>query len=191
MGKNIMRCKNDKKASYTGKEKSPKGLGYCAHAEEVGTIKKGKDGNKWVIKRASNNTLRWVKHDERPQLLYKKLFKWWKKLAAGGYVIIYKNGKSLLWKSTKKSSDAQFKEEEKFMSEASKDKEVVAIVWSGMSNDVLTHFSNYLAKKRSRDEVKQILGSRSPEKILIQNYKKYFEKYKLQTKKDYTLKQLF
>ena len=27
-------CKNDSKRSYTGEEPSPKGLGFCAHAEK-------------------------------------------------------------------------------------------------------------------------------------------------------------
>ena len=42
-------CKNDHKKSYKGDEPSPKGLGYCAHSENIGTIKNGKDGNKWII----------------------------------------------------------------------------------------------------------------------------------------------
>ena len=34
------KCKNDPTKSYKGDEPSPKGLGYCAHAEKVGIIKK-------------------------------------------------------------------------------------------------------------------------------------------------------
>jgi len=37
-------CIKDPKKSYKGNEPSPKGLGYCAHSEEIGTIKKGLDG---------------------------------------------------------------------------------------------------------------------------------------------------
>ena len=33
-------CKNDPKKSYKGTEPSPKGLGFCAHAEKLGTDKK-------------------------------------------------------------------------------------------------------------------------------------------------------
>ena len=29
-------CKNDHKKSYKGTELNPKGLGYCAHSENVG-----------------------------------------------------------------------------------------------------------------------------------------------------------
>lgn len=54
-------CKNDPKSSYKGDEPSPKGLGYCAHAENVGTKMKGKDGNMWIIKETSKKIKRWVK----------------------------------------------------------------------------------------------------------------------------------
>ena len=36
------KCKNDPKKSYKGTEPSPKGLGYCTHAEKVGTKRKVK-----------------------------------------------------------------------------------------------------------------------------------------------------
>jgi hypothetical protein len=54
-------CKNDPKSSYKGDEPSPKGLGYCAHAEKVGTMKKGRDGNKWIISETSKKIKRWIK----------------------------------------------------------------------------------------------------------------------------------
>ncbi len=54
-------CKNDPKSSYKGDEPSPKGLGYCAHSEKVGTIKKGKDGHSWIIQETSKKVRRWVK----------------------------------------------------------------------------------------------------------------------------------
>ena len=54
-------CKNDPKANYKGNEPSPKGLGYCAHSEKLGTIKKGKDGNKWIISKTQLNIKRWNK----------------------------------------------------------------------------------------------------------------------------------
>ena len=31
-------CKNDPKKTYKGNEPSPKGFGYCAHSEKIGTI---------------------------------------------------------------------------------------------------------------------------------------------------------
>ena len=43
------KCINDKAKNYTGKEPSPKGLGYCSSSEEVGKIMVGKDGNNWIV----------------------------------------------------------------------------------------------------------------------------------------------
>ena len=54
------KCKNDPKRTYKGTEPSPKGLGYCAHSEKVGTKKKGKDGNQWIIKQVKTSK-RWMK----------------------------------------------------------------------------------------------------------------------------------
>ena len=54
-------CKNDPKKTYKGNEPSPKGLGYCAHAEKIGVSKKGKDGNIWKIQTTSKGIKRWVK----------------------------------------------------------------------------------------------------------------------------------
>jgi len=55
-------CKNDPKKTYKGDEPSPKGLGYCAHSENIGSIKNGKDGNKWIISITSKGIKRWIKH---------------------------------------------------------------------------------------------------------------------------------
>jgi len=55
-----MKCKNDPSRSYKGTEPSPKGLGYCAHAEKVGTIKFGKDDRIWIIEKTKNGVKRWV-----------------------------------------------------------------------------------------------------------------------------------
>jgi len=35
-------CKNDKTKTYIGTEPSPKGLGWCAHGEKEGKVRKGK-----------------------------------------------------------------------------------------------------------------------------------------------------
>ena len=66
-----MYCKNDKTKKYNGNEPSPKGLGYCAHAEKNGTIKKGKDGNKWIVKKSANNILKWIRYDDKSILITK------------------------------------------------------------------------------------------------------------------------
>ena len=54
-------CKNDPKRKYKGDEPSPKGLGWCAHGEKEGKVRKGLDGNKWIVKKVSSGSLRWVK----------------------------------------------------------------------------------------------------------------------------------
>ncbi len=57
-------CIKNKTKSYKGKEPSPKGLGFCAHCEKVGTIKKGNDGNKWIVVKAKN-AKRWIRYNKK------------------------------------------------------------------------------------------------------------------------------
>lgn len=70
----MYKCKNNKNKTYTGKEPSPKGLGYCPDNIKVNTVKKGKDGNEWiVIKRG--NIKKWIRYynvNEDFDLLLKK-----------------------------------------------------------------------------------------------------------------------
>jgi hypothetical protein len=56
------KCLNDETKYYKGNEPSPKGLGYCAGAEEVGEEMIGKDGNMWVIFE-TKTCKKWVKVD--------------------------------------------------------------------------------------------------------------------------------
>lgn len=42
-------CKNGK-GSYTGNEPSPKGNGFCARHEKIGTKKRGRDKKMWVVR---------------------------------------------------------------------------------------------------------------------------------------------
>jgi hypothetical protein len=56
---------------YSGTEPSPKGLGYCAKYEYVGTYRRGKDKNWWVKK--SNG--RWVRDKTYKPTLIDKIFK--------------------------------------------------------------------------------------------------------------------
>lgn len=69
-------CKNDKTKSYNGDEPSPKGLGYCAHAEKVGFTHKGLDNNMWEVKKVSNDSKRWIKKSNESN---EKKFKGYKK----------------------------------------------------------------------------------------------------------------
>ncbi len=59
------KCKNDESRSYKGTEPSPKGKGYCAHAEKLNSKKKGKDGNMWIVKKTSNGSKRWIKESKK------------------------------------------------------------------------------------------------------------------------------
>ena len=58
------KCIKDETKSYKGTEPSPKGLGYCAHSEDVGTIKRGNDGNQWIII-AVKNIKRWIRYNKK------------------------------------------------------------------------------------------------------------------------------
>ena len=48
-------CKNDNSRNYSGTEPSPKGFGYCAHAEKIYTIKEGLDNNYWYVSPIGNS----------------------------------------------------------------------------------------------------------------------------------------
>lgn len=58
------KCLNDPSKNYKRNEPSPKGLGYCAHAEKVGSKMKGKDGNQWIVKEDNNKVKRWYKYSK-------------------------------------------------------------------------------------------------------------------------------
>ena len=60
-------CKNNEKFSYSGKEMSPLGLGYCADAETVGSFMEGKDGNTWIVG-VKNNEKVWIRAPVNKQL---------------------------------------------------------------------------------------------------------------------------
>lgn len=71
-----MKCKNcplGLKKYYTGKEPSPKGLGFCAGCMgEEGKRKKGTDGLCWVTKKRSGGALYWAKTVTAKKTIAKK-----------------------------------------------------------------------------------------------------------------------
>jgi len=68
-------CKNDPKKFYKGDEPSPKGLGYCAHAESIGKVRKGKDGNNWKVESTSKGIKRWIKKiNSEKKINFKKYY---------------------------------------------------------------------------------------------------------------------
>lgn len=174
-------CKNNLKKSYTGNEPSPKGLGFCASGEKNGVEMKGKDGNMWI---KSND--KWVKKSDNKlekKLLFKKLYNWWKKLADGNIIIIYKDNSSKLIKSTMKTTKAQSTDILKKWEEFNNDTDIKAIIWSAQSTDVIDNFIEYLIKKSiNKLQIKNLPA------YLIENYKKYFIKYNFISSKDYTFK---
>jgi len=140
------KCKNDPDSNYIGNEPSPKGLGFCAHAEKVNTIKKGRDGNIWIIK-SNNNIKKWFKHNDNQkkvndivELLYNKMKKWWIKMTNGALIICFKNGDVKLIDSNKKTKNAKLKELKELHEMYGQDDNVKAIIWSGMSVDILYGF---------------------------------------------------
>ena len=189
------KCKNDPNRNYQGTEPSPKGFGWCAHAEKAGTVRKGKDGNMWIVKKVKGGSKRWIIHNNVDKemknitnYLGNKFYKWWYKLSTGSILIIYRDGKYKIYESKKKTRSARIKDIVKYHRDISKDATVVAIVWSSMSTDSLTHFMYYIFEKLPNKMVEELLLSKNPLDIIVKNYKIFFEKYKLETDKDYIFK---
>ena len=150
---------------------------------KIGDKRKGLDGNIWIITKTKTGIKRWSKYNNEQDILFKKLYKWWLKLSEGNFIIINKNKKSKLIKSSKKTSLGKIKDLKNKWLELENDKNVIAIIWSGMSIDILENFIKYLLKKN-----KNIVKEKNIEKYLINNYKKYFVKNKLYTNKDFTFR---
>lgn len=53
-------CQNAPTVKYKGTEPSPKGTGFCARAENIGTKMKGQDGRMWVVKATAKGVKRWA-----------------------------------------------------------------------------------------------------------------------------------
>jgi len=181
-------CKNDPSKNYKGDEPSPKGLGYCAHAEKEGNKKIGKDGNTWIVVKDKNKVGKWIKYDNTYNKLESIFNKWWQILAEEGIMFIYDDGKYKMVVGTKKTKSARIKEvHEKLIYEGVDDPTVVAIIYSAMSRDTIQEFIKYIIKKKYSDE---ILKAKDPIAYLAKNYKKFFYRYPLVsgTKKDYTFR---
>ena len=186
-------CKNDPSRKYKGTEPSPKGLGYCAHNMKIGAVKKGKDGNKWIVREIKNGSKRWMKVKEYDinkvkKYLEDKLYKWWIQLSKGGLIIVYKNNSYKKVLPPKKGKKIQ-KEHEKQWKGLEKDKNVKYIIWSNISIDSLQSFINYLLFKTKNNIIEKFLTSKNILNIFIKNIKKLIIKYsEVTAHKDYTLK---
>lgn len=76
-------CKNGH-GSYSGTEPSPKGRGYCAKHEKVGTRKLGRDKKMWIV-RKTKTCKRWFKLKKPAKKLKTKTTKKTKKLKGGDH----------------------------------------------------------------------------------------------------------
>lgn len=50
---------SQRQCRYKGDEPSPKGFGFCARNEKLGRIRKGTDGNNWIVKQRKNGSRFW------------------------------------------------------------------------------------------------------------------------------------
>ena len=77
-------CKNDCKRYYRGDEPSPKGLGYCAHAEKINQRRKGRDGKFWVVKAIKLKTGKRIRRWTRVKKVVTKKRKTMTRAMSGG-----------------------------------------------------------------------------------------------------------
>ena len=122
--------------------------------------------------------------------LEKNIYPWWSKLSEGEIIIIFKDKTYKFCKSNRKTSNAKANDLKKKWKKYGEDKNVVGIIWSAMSIDTLQHFINYLVFKMRKKTLEKIIkmNKKNLQKYLIQNYKKYFYKYEMITKKDLMFK---
>ena len=185
------KCKNDPTRYFKGNEPSPKGLGYCTYNMKVGTIKKGKYGNKWKVREIKNGTKRWIKINKYDinkikRYLENKLYKWWFQLSNGGIIIVYKDNSYKTVLSSKKDKKKQ-EEHEKKWKELEKDKNVKYIIWDCISIDSLQLFVNYLLFKTPNNIIEKFIIYKNISDIFINNIKKLTIKSSEVTNKDYSL----
>lgn len=158
--------------------KKRKGPSESATKFNLGTKKKGNDGNMWKIVENKNGTKRWLKIsnnksktkkskrllklEKDPESVWgknKKLEEFWRKLASGKEVIlIYNNGKIEKF-AMPKTHNAGSKKIQEFEA----DTNIKAIITSAMSSDI---YESLFKKAHNK----------TPNEI-IKNYKKYLTNY--------------
>jgi hypothetical protein len=167
------KCLNDPTRSYKGTEPSPKGLGCCAGKMKVGEKKKGTDGNTWIIKKVKNGSKRWMKVKEYD--INKLAKEWWYKIASKEVIVYYKDNKI-------KSVSINKHEE------LEKDKNIKLIFWSGMSQDNIRIWIDEVVFNLPNKYIDELITKKKTLKYILENYRKFLQKYKLRTKYDYTFK---
>ena len=181
-------CANDPARTYAGTEPSPKGLGLCAHAEDEGAVREGRDGLPWIVRKNKRGSLSWVRHDTLTAKLSAQLDGWWSALAEGGVMVVRDDGSYAMVTSLKKTRAAQRKDVEQRWRLAAAEPGVVAVVWSAMSSDAFEFFIGHVRKNVPPEEQRALASSFDPVALLAKSHRKYFMKYEYFTKKDFTLK---
>ena len=93
----MLKCKNDPKRSYKGNEPSPKGMGFCAHPEDIGFTKKGRYGNMWIVSTTKTGTKRWTKYKPLTEKEFSKVSK--------KYALDHINQPQYNWMKTEQTKD--------------------------------------------------------------------------------------
>lgn len=183
---------------------------------EIGIIKTGNDGNKWIIVITKKGVKRWTRIDvghkqiktkskrirsfsrsamnrneeeeesivdKLEKRLYDKFFKWWRKMAEGEIMIIYKDDR---WEMIPYYSWGEM--EQKWMDKG-KDKNVKKIIWSSMSTDGLSFFVECIIKKFPVKVIEEFLGMKEKDVVgkVLKYQNKLLRKEEYVTKKDYEL----
>lgn len=161
-------------------KKKRKGPSESATDYNIGTKKKGNDGNQWIIMATSSGTHRWKKIgnnktkgkrkiskrwrevEKDPESAWgknRKLEEFWRKLSSGKEVVlVYKNDKTEIYTMPKTRTAASKK-----LKELSGDTNIKAILMAAISSDGYERLY-----KKAKDKTPQ---------DIIKNYKKYFSNY--------------
>jgi len=178
-------CINNKNKTYIGNEHSPLGIGYSAESENIGTKMHGLDKKIYIVKQYGNMKY-WILYDKRPGILIKKLLPEWKKLANGGLLAICENNTYRIFENDVSIPDTDIK---LIWHNLAENFSVKAIIWSSLTIDTLYNFVRYIVYNCSTNRINNLLKTKNIFGELIKDYEKYFIKYKLKCKKDYTFKQ--
>jgi hypothetical protein len=95
--------------------------------------------------------------------LFKKFYVWWKNISKGGFYIVDRNNQYKLVKTKGYLINPDIK----------------YIVWAPMSSDDLTFFIYYILSKLEPKEIERILMTTNTLEYFINNFKRFFKKYKL------------
>ena len=159
------KCKNDPTRTYKGTEPSPKGLGFCAHAEKLSVKRKGKDGNEWIINTTKSGIQRWIKHNSEDKLDCSKFVRYEKRTG----------------KITRRLDGLQFRKGYIHLEKSLNifDKEETKIPSGYKKASLSSKYSKYWKKHYHCDEKKQLLTKDNTQykkikDLLPKNTKAYF-----------------